>query len=89
MILEEFDLDYEAVLNPNMVVAPVNNFPEVTIACFSWQLFDAVLRSFDPTPIYTFSGYGHQRHVFQVDYGGKCFALLPWANPEQSWNMKN
>lgn len=75
MILEEFDPTYEAVLNPNMVIDPVNNFPEVTIACFSWQLFDTVLRSFDPKPIYTLSGYGHQRHVFQVDYGGKRFAF--------------
>ena len=47
MILEEFDFSKDAVINPEMVVKNINNFPEVTISCFSNRLFTNVLATFD------------------------------------------
>lgn len=35
MLLEEFDFDKDAIINPDMVVDKLEDFPEVTISCFS------------------------------------------------------
>ena len=39
MLLEEFDRERSAVINPEMAVRPLDDFPEVTVSCFSYQLF--------------------------------------------------
>lgn len=35
MLLEEFDRENNAVINPEMCSEKVDDFPEVTISCFS------------------------------------------------------
>ena len=35
MLLEEFDANKTAIINPDMCVEKIENFPEVTISCFS------------------------------------------------------
>lgn len=42
MLLKEFDFDKVAIINPDMVVDKLEDFPEVTISCFSKKLFDNV-----------------------------------------------
>ena len=46
MILEEFDSSLSAVIDPDMVVEKIENFPDVTVACFSEKLFKKVLAFF-------------------------------------------
>ena len=46
MLLEEFDPGLTAVINPDMVAHRIENFPEVTVSCFSKKLFDSVLDLF-------------------------------------------
>ncbi len=43
MILEEFDGNKNAVINPDMVVNKIEDFPDVTISCFSHHLFTKLL----------------------------------------------
>ena len=43
MLLEEFDREADAVINPDMVTERTEDFPEVTVSCFSFYLFDSVL----------------------------------------------
>ena len=47
MLLEEFDSETNAVINPDMVTKKIEDFPEVTISCFSKKLFNSVLETFD------------------------------------------
>ena len=35
MLLQEYDPNKDAVINPEMLVEKVENFPDVTISCFS------------------------------------------------------
>ena len=35
MLLEEFDPQVNAVIDPEMVTSRLENFPEVTVSCFS------------------------------------------------------
>ena len=46
MLLEEFDANKTAIINPDMCVEKIENFPEVTISCFSEELFNEVLEFF-------------------------------------------
>ena len=46
MLLEEFDANKTAIINPDMCVEKIENFPEVTISCFSEELFNEVLNFF-------------------------------------------
>lgn len=46
MLLEEFDANKTAIINPDMCVEKIENFPEVTISCFSEKLFNEVLKFF-------------------------------------------
>ena len=75
MWLEEFDSDKSAVIDPSMVVRKIENFPEVTISCFSANLFQAVLSCFDAVKIADISSAGGESSVYQVEYKGKKFAL--------------
>ncbi len=47
MLLSEFDPCRDAVINPEMCIkGKIENFPEVTVSCFSRHLFESVLAFF-------------------------------------------
>ena len=52
MLSEEFDANKTAIINPDMCVEKIENFPEVTISCFSEELFNEVLEFFRANVIY-------------------------------------
>ena len=76
MILEEFDREYVAVINPGMAVRPVDSFPEVTVSCFSKDLFDSVLSVFDAEKIAEIHTAVGLNPVYRVEYKGIEFALF-------------
>lgn len=43
MLLHEFDPNKDAVINPEMLVNKIEDFPDVTVSCFSKKLFNHVL----------------------------------------------
>lgn len=75
MILEEFDPSKSAVINPEMIVEKIEDFPNVTVSCFSRQLFANLLAFFDPEQI----GESHSATgvvpIYKVKYKGETFAL--------------
>ncbi len=75
MLLEEFDPSETAVINPDMIVGKIKDFPDVTVSCFSRQLFGSLLAFFDPEPI----GESHSATgvvtVYRVRYKNEDFAL--------------
>ena len=70
MLLYEFDASQKAIIDPDMFVQPVPDFPEVTISCFSEKLFNALLGFFEPELI-----AARKVPVYAVEYGGKRFAF--------------
>ena len=73
MILEEFDSSLSAVINPDMVVEKIENFPDVTVACFSEKLFNKVLAFFaDAKEIASHRA----RPAYEVTYKGERFAFF-------------
>ena len=75
MLLEEFERETNAIINPDMCVEKIENFPEVTISCFSWKLFDSVLATFDAKKITEIHSATGLNPVYEVEYKGKRFAL--------------
>ena len=76
MLLNDFDENKDAIINPEMCVNKIDNFPKVTISCFSEKLFNNVLLAFEAKEIgYVHSATGHNP-VYEVEYEGKKFALF-------------
>lgn len=75
MILEEFDFCKGAIINPEMVVKKVENFPEVTVSCFSRALFEKILTYFYPKLIAEHHSATGISPVYEIEYKGKRFAL--------------
>lgn len=75
MILEEFDTSKSAVINPDMIVPKIPDFPDVTVSCFSRQLFANMLDFFIPEQI----GESHSATgivpIYKVEYKGETFAM--------------
>ena len=76
MLLEEFDPALHAVIDPDMVAKPIDNFPAVTVSCFSKSLFDAVLSDFDAKKIAELHFAFGRNPVYEVTYKGHRFALF-------------
>ena len=76
MLLAEFDKETNAIINPDMCAERIENFPEVTISCFSWKLFDSVLATFDARKIADLHSATGLNPVYEVEYKGNRFALF-------------
>ncbi len=51
MLLHEFDPDPRAVIDPDMLIAPVPGMPRVAVSCFSRITFDRMVEAFGGVPI--------------------------------------
>ena len=47
MILEEFDTNREAIINPQDLHDPIEGFPKVAVSCFSRVTFARLLENYD------------------------------------------
>ena len=71
MLLEEFDANKTAIINPDMCVEKIENFPEVTISCFSEELFNEVLEFFRAKEIASVHSASGLNPIYEVTYKGK------------------
>ncbi len=77
MLLTEFDPTRSAVIDPAAIHAPVEDFPAVTVSCFSRQLFAALLELFEKKRIIGVVHMATALHpVYEVIYKGRRFALF-------------
>ena len=76
MLLSEFDPALHAVIDPDMVAKKIENFPAVTVSCFSKLLFDAVLSDFDAKKIAELHFAFGRNPVYEVTYKNQRFALF-------------
>ena len=90
VLLEEFDLNRNAVINPDMCVDKIEDFPDVTISCFSEQLFNKVLAFFDAKEISAVHSACGTNPVYEIDYKEKNLRCLSqWlVNLYVLYNMK-
>lgn len=77
MLLSEFDAAKNAVIDPALLIEPVENFPDVTVSIFSWKLFERVLALFpDAREIARLHSATGLSPIYEVVYGGERFAFF-------------
>lgn len=74
MLLEEFDPERNAVINPEQVISPVPDFPETAVAVFSKKLFDGIAQALGGRVIMEHRDVDGLWPVYEVTYRGKRFA---------------
>lgn len=75
MLLEEFDFDKRAVIEPDMVHQPVEGFPETVVSIFSHALFAKIADFLGGRKIAGTKDVDGHWPVYEVSYKGKRFAL--------------
>lgn len=75
MLLQEFDSERNAVINPDMVHKPIDDFPETVISIFSHHLFHKVVDALGGREIATTKDVDGIWPVYEVHYGGHRFAM--------------
>ena len=75
MLLEEFDPGKNAVIDPDMIVDRIEDFPGVTVSCFSLELFRSVLSLFDAKKITDIRSATGLNPVYEIKYKGRLFAF--------------
>ncbi len=76
MILEEFDPTVRAVINPDMLFEPIENFPETIVSVFSFHLFEKMVEFFCGVEIARHTDVDGDWPVYKVNYKGKDFAFM-------------
>ena len=76
LLLEEYDDNKVAVINPNDVIKKVDNMPDVAIACFSHILFNKIVSGGKCLKIAELHNTNSDKDVYEIEYNGKRFALF-------------
>ena len=76
LLLEEFDDNKHAVINPSAVHERLNEMPKIAIACFSHKLFDRIVAGGKCVKIAELHNTGEHKDVYEIEYNGHRFALF-------------
>ena len=76
MILEEFDPTKSAIINPDMIIEKISDFPNITVSCFSHHLFANLLTFFEPEQIAESHSATGIVPIYKVQYKNETFALF-------------
>ena len=75
MILEKFDKEREAIINPEMIVPKNPNMPKTAVSCFSQKLIDEVLSFFPYEEVGKIKSANGSQTVYSIQYKDKRTAL--------------
>lgn len=75
MLLNEFDENKNAVINPDTILKKMENFPDTIVSVFSHQLFNAIVEFLGGTQIAETHDVDGVWPVYEVEYKGKRFAF--------------
>lgn len=76
MLLEDFDFNKTAVINPENIYHSVKNFPETVVSIFSWQLFNSLVELLHGEKICELHDADGLHPVYAVNYKGKRLAFV-------------
>lgn len=76
ILLEEFDENKKAIINPDNVIKKIDGMPKVAIACFSHNLFNEIVAGGKCLKIAELHNTTEDKDVYELDYNGHKFALF-------------
>ena len=75
MLLEQFDPAVRAVINPDYIHKPIDDFPETIVSIFSHNLFDSMVEALDGIQIAETHDVDGVWPVYEVTFKGKRLAF--------------
>lgn len=75
MLLEQFDSAVRAVINPDYIHKPIDDFPETIVSIFSHNLFDSMVEALDGIQIAETHDVDGVWPVYEVTFKGKRLAF--------------
>jgi len=75
MVLEEFDIDKEAIINPTHFVKPLEGMPRVAVTCFGYQTFERMVELLKGEKIAETANANGKFPIYKAMYKGKEIAL--------------
>ena len=75
MLLEQFDPAVRAVINPDYIHKPIDDFPETIVSIFSHNLFDSMVEALDGIQIAETHDVEGVWPVYEVTFKGKRLAF--------------
>lgn len=75
MILEEFDFDKEAIINPAYFVKPVEGMPKIAVTCFECKTFERIVELLKGEKIAETGNANGKWPIYKAVYKGKEIAL--------------
>ncbi|MGT2716533.1 nucleoside phosphorylase [Streptococcus respiraculi] len=76
MILEEFDSNRLAIINPEDLIAPLPDFPEVAVSCFARGTFDRLLRAYPQELLFTTAIANVEIPIYRIVVAGRNIAIF-------------
>lgn len=76
MVLNEFDNNKIAVINPSDIVKKIDSFPEIAIACYSKILFDKIVDSCDGKRIGELANTVGKKIIYEIEYNNRKIAIF-------------
>lgn len=75
MVLEEFDKNKEAVINPWNLLRRMENFPKVAVSCFAYTTFERLVKELNAYEITYVNNANAEFQVYKAEYKGIDVAL--------------
>ena len=99
MLLEEFDANRQAIINPQDLHQPIEGFPKVVISCFSRVTFARLLENYDHEVIARTSMANFEVLVYGITIGdqqigafnapvGAASCVGDYRGPDSIWDGK-
>ncbi len=76
MLLEEFDTNKIAVINPKDIYKIKQDFPTTLVSIFSYVLFDQIVSFLEAKQIEQYSDVDGFWSIYEAEYKGVRFALM-------------
>ena len=76
MILEEFDNNRRAIINPEDLIETLPDFPELVVSCFARATFERMLMSFRHEQVATTSMANIEIPIYRIIVKGTPIALF-------------
>lgn len=76
IILSEFDSVKTAVINPENLIEPVKDMPEIAVTCYSKETFDRILSEMDTEIIAATGTANGETPIYKTVYKNKDIALF-------------
>ncbi len=76
MILNDFDSEKKAIINPDLIIKKSKNFPKIGVSCFSKKLIDKCIEIYNPKQIGELPSGNGKNPVYELNYKGIKIAFF-------------